>query len=186
MASIDEAEKIMAQAAELENQHKQKLQKIIADYKLRELPDEQLRTLSNACLGELGRRYTLETAKSRIEDAAHDFEQAVQAEGAKKLADLDVNAVVGPGEKLADNDVVWINVSGAFLSPHVAGPEAYPMGWRRDEPLEPSDALAWEPGVDVKPGDLRSHDGTVYKCLQGHTTQTGWEPDRVPALWAIA
>lgn len=170
-----------------ETEYRKAVEKATSEYKLRDLPENELRTLSNACLDELARRYTLETAKSRIEDAAHDFEQAVQAEDAKKLADLDVNAVVGPGEKLADDeDVVWVNVSGAFLSPHVAGPEAYPMGWRRDEPLKPEDALAWEPGIDVKPGDLRSHEGTVYKCLQGHTTQAGWEPDRVPALWVIA
>ena len=25
---------------------------------------------------------------------------------------------------------------------------------------------------------------TLYKCVQGHTSQAGWEPDKTPALWA--
>ena len=24
---------------------------------------------------------------------------------------------------------------------------------------------------------------TLYKCVQGHTSQAGWEPDKTPALW---
>ena len=27
-------------------------------------------------------------------------------------------------------------------------------------------------------------DGTLYTCLQAHTSQTGWEPPVVPALWS--
>ena len=25
--------------------------------------------------------------------------------------------------------------------------------------------------------------GTLYKCVQAHTSQAGWEPDKTPALW---
>ena len=34
-------------------------------------------------------------------------------------------------------------------------------------------------------GDRRRHDGKVYKCLQAHTSQAGWEPPAVPALWVV-
>lgn len=27
------------------------------------------------------------------------------------------------------------------------------------------------------------HGGTLYRCVQAHTTQSGWEPDKTPALW---
>ena len=42
---------------------------------------------------------------------------------------------------------------------------------------------AWAPGIVVMAGDLRSHAGSVYACIQGHTTQADWEPHLTPALW---
>lgn len=27
------------------------------------------------------------------------------------------------------------------------------------------------------------YEGKLYKCVQAHTAQAGWEPDKVPALW---
>lgn len=27
------------------------------------------------------------------------------------------------------------------------------------------------------------YDGKLYKCVQSHTSQSGWEPDKTPALW---
>jgi len=41
----------------------------------------------------------------------------------------------------------------------------------------------WEPGVDYAVGDQASYDGTVYECIQAHTSLVGWEPPNVPALW---
>lgn len=29
-----------------------------------------------------------------------------------------------------------------------------------------------------------SHEGLLYRCVQAHTSQTGWSPDLTPALWA--
>lgn len=45
---------------------------------------------------------------------------------------------------------------------------------------------AWEAGESVEVDDLRSHDGKLYRCVQAHTTQEGWEPSNVPALWVDA
>jgi len=43
--------------------------------------------------------------------------------------------------------------------------------------------VEWAPGQTVAAGDLRGWAGVVYVCVQGHTTQAGWEPPNVPALW---
>lgn len=43
----------------------------------------------------------------------------------------------------------------------------------------------WEPGVKYTKGQLRRYEGTLYRCVQAHTSQTGWEPDKTPALWAV-
>ena len=42
----------------------------------------------------------------------------------------------------------------------------------------------WKPGKDYKAGKRLAHDGTVYKVLQDHTSQEGWEPDKAPSLFA--
>ena len=31
--------------------------------------------------------------------------------------------------------------------------------------------------------DRVQYNGTLYKCVQAHTSQTGWTPDATPALW---
>lgn len=39
------------------------------------------------------------------------------------------------------------------------------------------DATAYEVGKRVRDGE------NLYKCVQAHTSQVGWEPHNVPALW---
>lgn len=41
----------------------------------------------------------------------------------------------------------------------------------------------WEAGVAYKVGDRRRYDRKLYRCVQAHTSQDGWEPPTVPALW---
>ena len=45
---------------------------------------------------------------------------------------------------------------------------------------------AWKAGEAVKVGDVRTYQGTAYTAIQAHTTQIGWTPDAVPALWKKA
>lgn len=44
--------------------------------------------------------------------------------------------------------------------------------------------VEWEPGVLYAVNDEVTWLGITYRCLQGHTSQLGWEPPNVPALWA--
>lgn len=42
----------------------------------------------------------------------------------------------------------------------------------------------WKPGT-VYSADMRVyHIDTLYRCLQTHESQTGWEPTVAPSLWA--
>lgn len=34
-------------------------------------------------------------------------------------------------------------------------------------------------------GDRVQYNGTLYKCIQAHTSQTDWTPDATPALWVV-
>ena len=42
----------------------------------------------------------------------------------------------------------------------------------------------WAAGVDYSTGYKVQRGGTLWRCLQAHTSQTGWEPDIAPSLWA--
>ncbi len=42
---------------------------------------------------------------------------------------------------------------------------------------------AWQPNTAYTAGTLVTFNGQEFKCLQSHTSQVGWEPPNVPALW---
>lgn len=46
-------------------------------------------------------------------------------------------------------------------------------------------ASAWQPNTPYTVNALVSYGGSTYKCLQAHTSQLGWEPPNVPALWQL-
>jgi chitin-binding protein len=41
----------------------------------------------------------------------------------------------------------------------------------------------WAPGVFYSVGTTVTYGGASYRCQQAHTSQVGWEPPNVPALW---
>ena len=43
----------------------------------------------------------------------------------------------------------------------------------------------WEAGKAVQVGERYRYGETLYKCVQAHTTQSDWTPDKTPALWTV-
>jgi hypothetical protein len=43
---------------------------------------------------------------------------------------------------------------------------------------------AWNDEATYAVGDRVRYDGTLYKCLQAHTSQAQWTPDAAVSLWA--
>lgn len=43
----------------------------------------------------------------------------------------------------------------------------------------------WGIDIDYAVDDRVQHEGTLYKCVQAHTSQENWTPDATPALWVI-
>ena len=41
----------------------------------------------------------------------------------------------------------------------------------------------WAAGTDYAVGVRVQYDGKLYRCVQAHTSQEGWEPPVTPALW---
>lgn len=54
-----------------------------------------------------------------------------------------------------------------------------------DPPTTP-DAPKWAAGTAYTVGYTVTYGGNVYRCVQAHKASVGWEPSRVPALWALA
>lgn len=43
---------------------------------------------------------------------------------------------------------------------------------------------AWETDTDYPAGYKVQYGGKLWRCLQAHTSQTGWDPNNAPSLWA--
>ena len=43
----------------------------------------------------------------------------------------------------------------------------------------------WAIGSAYAASDRVQHGGTLYKCVQAHTSQADWTPDSTPALWVV-
>lgn len=44
---------------------------------------------------------------------------------------------------------------------------------------------AWVVGKAYAVNDRTQYNGTLYKCVQAHTSQADWTPDATPALWVV-
>ncbi|MEV4392560.1 glycosyl hydrolase family 18 protein [Nonomuraea sp. NPDC049607] len=47
-------------------------------------------------------------------------------------------------------------------------------------------AAAWAPWTAYTAGTVVTYNGVDYVCLQAHTSQPGWEPPNVAALWKVS
>lgn len=67
-------------------------------------------------------------------------------------------------------------------------PDIVPALWRKVEVISETEVRVWQAGVDYAVGDEVAYpdaDGSFFTCLQAHTSQAGWEPPNVPALWKV-
>lgn len=53
------------------------------------------------------------------------------------------------------------------------------------KPDEKVDDRVWKPNTTYKVGDIVTYEGKKYKCIQGHTSLSTWQPPIVPALWQV-
>lgn len=66
-------------------------------------------------------------------------------------------------------------------------PSVVPALWvKLLDSLEEGETPAWEAGIAVTVGEEYTYNGQTYVVVQSHTTQAGWTPPAVPALWRVA
>ncbi len=107
------------------------------------------------------------------------------------IGDVAVAEVAGlfpdwePGVAVAAGDVLaWDGTLVEVLQAHTTQadwtPDVVPALFR----VYRSPAMtAWVAGIAVKAGERFTFGGATYEVVQAHTTQKGWEPDKVPSLW---
>lgn len=149
---------------------------------------EDLFNLYHLVKAELEKKRLVREAEMQLKDLTERYKAAVSNDPAKKLDSMAKSETVGPGQKLIIDGVEWTNSSGAFLSPHTAGPSQYPQGWQRTGASTPNPAAVplWKIDTQYKVGDEVNYAGKVFKCLQAHKSQSNWMPPVVPALWSPA
>lgn len=142
-----------------------------------EWPTQRLAELRAQLAEEIGRRRRLDAAVERYQKVTDRIARDVEREPVREYA----GDTWLPGQVMTVDGVAYRNVSGVILS---TGPAGYPMGFQLATP--PAEAAPWTEDEEVAADDLRQYQGVVYKALQAHRTQLGWEPPAVPALWAVA
>ena len=145
--------------------------------------DADLESLRAAVLTEEARRWTIATAQTQANEVGAQYAAAISTTPSVPWASL--TGTVAPGQQVVWTDgQTYRNVSSAWL-PTTASPGTYPQGYQLATPPAPT-APAWAAGVAYAVGALAVYSGVTYKCLQAHTSQVGWEPPNVPALWSPA
>ena len=105
--------------------------------------------------------------------------------------------------KISDTDELWLRfqVEGEETLPFPNGESMIPfadfVAWfnEREQAANmltdeqaatiPTLYPVWIVGEAVTEGDRRLYEDRLYKCLQPHTTQADWTPDKTPALWTV-
>lgn len=142
---------------------------------VRTMSDAELTDLLAVVSYELDRRRTVVETTDRVGDLISRYEQAVVS---KPAVEWEPGKVIGPGERVIEGGVEWVNKARAWLS---APPSLYPMGYQRTVP--PQNVTPFVAGQNVAVGNLRRFQGGIYQCLQAHTTSTEWTPDVAVSLW---
>lgn len=116
--------------------------------------------------------------KARIPGEVTDWVQPIDQFDAYLLE----NPFSGEPERVMHNGTEWVTT----LDVNVWEPGTQGSGWTPADGSEPpgGDTPEWQTGVSYSVGDRVTYQGTEYECLQAHTSQAGWNPAAVPALWS--
>ena len=160
-------------------------------------PDDTLDALRVAVLTEQERRHTIATAEARMGQETARYRDAVDA-ALPPLAAGEHRPWVQPtgAHDAYPRDYVVEHGGRVWQSRHPANvwepgaPGVPGVLWEdvtadAPAPAPAPDAPAFKAGEAVKPGDLRTYNGVVYRCIQAHTTAAHWAPDVAPSLWTV-
>jgi len=112
----------------------------------------------------------------RFYEPAWGIQPWVQPQGAHDAYPL--------GAQVHHNGRLWqSNIDANVWEPGVMDLWADLGPWPPNGEPEPPEEPEWAPWTAYKVGDIVTYQGLRYQCRQSHTSQPGWEPPNVLALW---
>ena len=115
------------------------------------------------------------TIKAQLDTIGDD----AVAEVAALFPDWTPGVAVAPGDVLAW-DGTLVEVIQAHTTQADWTPDRVPALFKVHRTPEMTE---WVAGITVAAGERFTFGGATWECVQAHTTQKGWEPDKVPSLW---
>lgn len=116
--------------------------------------------------------------------AAGEMTQAELADVAPVFDPWETATAYATGDVVSYDGSLWECRQGHTSQPDWT-PDAVLALWQRYRGSdEPAEVTAWAPATPYAVDERVTYNGTTYRCLQAHTSQVGWEPPNVPALWA--
>ena len=154
-----------------------------------ELSDSELAQLYTEVVAETDRRQAVAVAEQGLVEAIEFVQNAhgvIHVQGAPYSQPTGAHDAYTLGNEVTHDGGLW----RSRWAVNVWEPGTVDGAWDRigDAPDEPApvpvdDYPAWAPNISVSVGDVYTHNGVAYSAVQAHTTQAGWEPPAVPALW---
>lgn len=149
----------------------------VIDYKT--LTDAEVTQLKSEASLEEQRRIRVANAPQQAEQIAVEYLKDVGREdGSDWVQPTGAHDAYPVGYKVTYNGKEYENLIPA----NVWAPDLDPRWWKDLTPV--TDPNAWNPNAkSYVVGDIVTYEDTSYECLQAHTSQSGWTPSDVPALW---
>ena len=123
--------------------------------------------------------------RTAVADGRISDEELLSVQPALEGRSWRANVAVQVGDVFAYKGALW-----RCLQAHTTQggwqPDKTPALWHRVEIIVEGTTRVWEKDVAYVVGDVvafPNEDGAQYACIQAHTTQGGWQPDKTPALW---
>jgi hypothetical protein len=146
--------------------------------------DVTLSHLADRVQAERHRRMVIETAAAVVDQTAAEYQRAVgRRDGDAWFRPSSALNAYRKGAEVEHGGKRWRSlIPGNVWEPGDAGdPQAW--RWWKDLTTVLPDG-AWDPhGRGYRVGELVTHGGKQYRVRQEHTSQPGWAPPAVPALF---
>lgn len=93
---------------------------------------------------------------------------------------------VVPGDTLRREGVVYVVVQAhTTQADWIPGQGTLAIYRRANPETAPGETAPWQPDTQYNAGDFVLDGDVEYECIQGHTSQAGWEPHNTAALWKV-
>ena len=150
---------------------------------LTQMTDPDLEALYLAVNAEMGRRRTLAAIPEQVAELNRAYQTSSgYTDGAKWVQPEGTVGAYMMGNTVIHDPEETLYRSKIDFNVYEPGDPDDPQNYRWWE-IVGAEVEGWAPGKEYKAGDQESYEDVLYLCLQDHTAQPGWEPDKVPALW---